>query len=253
MVRMLTPATFNGKTHGEALVYLARTWSFFDNPPMGFTPELKFMTLLNLLAEDAAVWAIQFYLRLGASPPPWSTFDFSEHNFKVHVCPVDDAAAAFEKLKNWGCGVSHPRMMNLQEWTAKFNALVACTMLSNEDKGMHYCDALPHDLRRQLAVTSGDVSTIVKMQTVVLCMAQSLAAINATQSQPWRTKGKGKQTPCTDAALPGNTKPPATTTPRQETCTCHVHGKVGHLACNCLTNHVAAAHVGNLEDHIQAL
>ncbi len=70
---------------------------------MGFTPKLKFMTLLNLLVEDAAVWAIPFYPILGASPPPWSMFDDFKHNFKVHFCPVDNGAAAFEELKNWGC------------------------------------------------------------------------------------------------------------------------------------------------------
>ncbi len=114
-------------------------------------------------------------------------FDNFEHNFKVHFCPVNDAAAAFEELKSWGCGVSRPRMANLQEWTAKFNALVAHTMLSNEDKQMRYCDVLLHDLRCQLAVMSGDVSTLVKMQMVTLCMAQSLVVIDTTRSQPWRT------------------------------------------------------------------
>ncbi len=66
MVQMLAPAMFNGKMHGEAevLAYLACTQSYFDNLPMGFTSELKFMTLLNLLVEDAAVWAILFYPRL---------------------------------------------------------------------------------------------------------------------------------------------------------------------------------------------
>ncbi len=176
MVRMLTPAAFNGKTHGEALAYLACARSFINNLPMGFTPELKFMTLLNLLVKDAAVWAILFYPRLGASLPPWLMFYDFEHNFKVHFCPVSDATAVFKELKNWGCGVSYPWMANLQEWTVKLNTLVVHTTLSNEDKQMRYYNMLLHNLHHQLAVTSGDVSTVAKMQMVLLCMAQSLAA-----------------------------------------------------------------------------
>ncbi len=165
-------------------------WSFLDNLPVGFTLKLKFMTLLHLLVEDATVWGIPFYPRLGASPPPWSTFDDFEHDFKAQFCSVDDAGPAFEELKSWGHGVSHPWMANLQEWMVKFNALAAHTTLSDEDKWMHYCDALLHNLHHQLAVTLGNVSTTAKMQTVTLNMVQSLAVIDMTQSQPWRTKAK---------------------------------------------------------------
>ncbi len=76
-------------------------------------------------------------------------FDDFEHNFKAHFCPVDDAGPAFEELKSWGHRVSHPRMANLQEWMAKFNALAAHTTLSDEDKQMRYCNALPHGLHQQ--------------------------------------------------------------------------------------------------------
>ncbi len=141
MVWMLAPATFNGKKCGEVLAYLARAWSFLDNLPMGFTPGLKFMTLLNLLVKDAAVWAIPFTQDLG--PARHHTFDNFEHNFKVHFCPVDNAAVAFEELKSWGHGVSHPQMANLQEWTAKFKhwrRTLRCSMkISGCTTVMHCC------------------------------------------------------------------------------------------------------------------
>ena len=81
------------------------------------------------------------------------------------------------------------------------------------------------------------------MQAVVLKMSQALAAIEATQFQPWKGKGRGRQTQKAAAAAPKKT----------ETRTCRICGKVGHLARNCDANKLAATQIGELEDQIKAL
>ena len=80
-------------------------------------------------------------------------------------------------------------------------------------------------------------------QAVVLKMSQSLAAIEATQFQPWKGKGRGRQTQKAAAATPK----------KPETRTCRICGKVGHLARNCDANKLAATQIGELEDQVKAL
>lgn len=117
------------------------------------------------------------------------------------------------------------------------------TSLSSDDQRLRYQEALPLDLQRHLAIMASDISTLAKMQAVVLKMSQSLAAIKATQFQPWKGKGKGR--PPQKAAATGQKK--------MEMRTCRICGKVGHLARNCETNKAAATHVGKLEDDVKAL
>ena len=243
MLKMFAPAPYDGKDHAQALAYLARAKTFFNHLPATFSEGEKFMLLLNLLQDEAAAWALPYYVQLDASPPPWTTFAAFEADFKAHFCAVDDQAAAYQELRQLCRGANRPKVATLKEWTAKFNALAARTALSNEDCRLRYQEALPSELQRQLAVTASDISDLAKMQAVVLKMSQALAAIEATQFQPWKGKGRGRQTQKAAAAMPKKT----------ETRTCRICGKVGHLARNCDANKLAATQIGELEDQIKAL
>ena len=229
LVKLLQPAPFTGKSAVEGLAFLAKAKRFFDALPTSLTAPLKFTMILGLLTEDAANWAMPFFAQLDASPPCWSTFDEFEKAFKAHFCAIDDQEAAYQELCQLGRRSERPRLDQVKDWTAKFNATAAHTKLGDEDRRQRYFEGLPAELQKALAVGGRDISSLALLQAAALTVSQTLATVAANQFQPFKGKGKNRQQ--VNAAGTGRAK---------ETRTCFVCGKPGHLAQNCSFRKVAA-------------
>lgn len=227
MIKMLQPSEYDGKGTVGALAFLARASTFYTILPSTMPTVMKFMMILNCLKDDAANWAQPYYTLLSASPPCWADWDAFAKDFKAHFCAVDDRAAAYNELRQLNRKAQRPRMDQVQDWTAKFNAAAARTELGDVDKRQRYMEGLPSELQTSLVTSGRTIDTLPELQAAALTVSQQLATIKANQFQPFKHKGKEQ----VNAA--GTSAP-------KETRTCYKCGQVGHISRNCKAKKVAA-------------
>ena len=171
ILKLFTPAWFDGENPTDAARFLAQCTIFFRKAKITSADD-KFVNALGLLDGKAGIWATPYVISLAEEKNPWADWTAFEKDFKAHFSNINDVEVAMGEL-TWLCRQQR-NGRPVSEFTTQFENIVSRTKLSEEDKRVRYRSGLSDRLKEALATTAKDISTFAALCQTALEIGQAL-------------------------------------------------------------------------------